>query len=86
MKKQELRKLIKEVLTEETPTNYNYIQSQLEKAEQDHDWTYKMGVKFYGTKGQSKVIGLDQGLFDAIKKLLSSRVASKKISTFADRV
>jgi len=69
MKRSELKNLIKEEL-QSLLKEGSYEQSEIEAAEKDHDWTYKMGIKFFGSKNNSKNLQLDKKQFNEIKRIL----------------
>ena len=57
-----LRELIKEG---------SYEHSEIAKAEKDHNWSFdNIGIKFFGSKNDSKVIRIDRDQFEAIKKII----------------
>ena len=48
----------------------SYHVNQLNNAEKNHDWAYKMRVKFFGEKNSSNFLNISKNTFEAIKKIL----------------
>lgn len=49
----------------------SYEKDEIERVEKDHDWTYRMGIKFFGSKNSSKTMRMSQEQFEEIKRILS---------------
>jgi len=48
----------------------NYKIKQIERAEEEHDWTYKMSVVFSGTKNKSNYLSITKEQLKRIKEVL----------------
>ena len=62
---------LEEYIEEDTLNEANYEVGELEKAENGHNWKYKMNLKTGGTENESKHLSITKKQFDAIKKILS---------------
>ena len=59
---------IKKFLKEQA---FDYQKEQLERAQLNHDWKYGMGVRFFGTQNDTKIIRLSKEQWQEIKEILT---------------
>lgn len=48
----------------------NYEINQIERAEDKHDWTYKMSIVFSGTKNKTNHLSITEDQLKKIKEIL----------------
>lgn len=48
-----------------------YYENQVNRAEEGHDWTYKMTIQIHGTKNKSHYIDISKEQLEAIKQILN---------------
>ena len=51
----------------------DYIKEQLDKTEEDHDWTYKIKIVCIGTENKSKYLSINKNRWLRIKKILTEK-------------
>jgi hypothetical protein len=68
MKKSELKQMIREEMQN---LNESYESKELYKVAKNHDWEYKMSVKFWNSNGEkTKTLSISKDVFNKILALL----------------